>query len=299
MQMRNIARSLLIVVLALFASGLFAGRAQAQRSWPTLSSGSSGENVYTLQAKLRHRGYTVSYNGVYDSSTVTAVQQFEGNNSIPADGVADPAVWEQLVVTVRQGDSNIVVEALQRQLRNRYGYTKTVTSADQVFGPATNRAAVSFQKSVNLTADGIVGPDTWSRLTSGDSARIRHSTAVQQLQNASITVTSSSGSAGVGQDRELDKTSLEQIRSLTTQRLIEFKQASGCTITVTGGTETWIHSSGSQSHHTGYKIDISRTTCVTNYITSNYTRIDSTHYRDARGNIYFDEADHWDILYSA
>jgi len=290
---------LLVVILILFASGLFVGRTYAQRSWPTLRGGDSGENVITLQAKLRYRGYTVNYNGQFDSSTVTAVRQFERNNGIFEDGIADPAVWERLVVTVRQGDTNIVVEALQRQLRNNYGYTRTVSSADQIFGPATNRAVVSFQKSVNLSADGIAGPDTWSRLTSGDSARIRHSSALQQLQNAGITVTSSSGSAGVGQDRELDRTSLEQIRGLTIQRLIEFRQASGCSITVTGGSETWIHESGTFSHHTGYKIDISRTTCVTNYIRNTYTFIDATHYQDSRGNIYFDESDHWDIRYTA
>jgi len=290
---------LLVILLVFLASGVFVGRTYAQRSWPTLRSGDSGENVMTLQAKLRYRGYTVNYNSLFDSSTVTAVRQFERNSGIFEDGVADPAVWERLVVTVRQGDTNIVVEALQRQLRNNYGYTRTVSGVDQIFGSATNRAVVSYQKSVNLSADGITGPDTWSRLTTGDSARIRHSSALQQLQNAAITVTSSSGSAGVGQDRELDKTSLEQIRSLTIQRLIEFKQASGCSITVTGGSETWIHESGTFSHHTGYKIDISRTTCVTNYIRNSYTFIDATHYQDSRGNIYFDESDHWDLRYTA
>jgi len=299
MRIRNIGQALLVVILMLLTVGVFTPHAQAQRNWPTLRSGDGGENVIVLQAMLRYRGYTVNYNGQFDSSTVTAVRQFERNSGIAEDGIADLAVWEQLVVTVRQGDTTIVVEALQRQLRNRYGYTRTVSSADQIFGTNTNRAVESFQKSVNLSPDGIVGPDTWSRLTNGDSARIRHNSALQQLQNAGIGVTSSSGSAGVGQDRELDRTSLEQIRSLTIQRLIDFQRASGCTLTVTGGTETWIHTSGAQSHHTGYKIDVSRTTCATNYITTSYTFIDATHHRDARGNIYFDEGDHWDILYTA
>ncbi len=292
-------RSILVVMLALLVFSAAPASAQTTRTWPTLRSGDSGENVVTLQAKLRHRNYTVNYNGSYDASTVSAVQQFERNNGLLVDGVADSAVWERLVVTVRQGDNNIVVEALQRQLRSRYGYTKTVSVVDRIFGSGTNRAAVSFQKSVNLVADGIVGPDTWSRILSGDSARLRHSAAVTQLNNAGITVTSSIGASGVGQDRELDRTSLEQVRSLTLQRLIEFKNTSGCSILVTGGTETWIHSSGSISHHTGYKIDIDPTACVSNYITRNFTFIGSSQYRDSRGNIYFNEGSHWDIRYTS
>jgi peptidoglycan hydrolase-like protein with peptidoglycan-binding domain len=290
----------MIVALA----GTITPKAQAQtRSWPTLSSGSSGENVVTLQAKLRHRGYAVNYNGSYDSSTVSAVQSFESRNGLPVDGTADPAVWERLVVTVRQGDNNIVVEALQRQLR-RYGYTKTITTVDRIFGNATYNASVSFQKSVYLGADGIVGPDTWSRITSGDSARITHATAVSRLNAAGITVyatpgTAPNGASGVGTDRWLHKTSLEQVRSLSITRLIEFRNTIGCALTVTGGTETWIHSTYVQGHHTGYKIDIGLGTCADSYIRNNYRSLGGNKWSDSRGNVYFYEGDHWDITYSA
>jgi hypothetical protein len=260
--------------------------------------------VVTLQAKLRHRGYTVNYNGTYDSSTVAAVQAFERANALTADGVADAAVWERLVVTVRQGDNNIVVEALQRQLRNRYGYTKTIATVDRIFGSGTNNATISFQKSVFLGADGIAGANTWSQLTTGNSARISHSAAMSRLSGTGITVTASSGSAangasGVGSDRWLNKTSLEQVRNLAITRLIEFRNTVGCNLIVTGGTETWIHSNTATSHHTGHKIDIGIGTCADSYIRNNYTPIDSTRWRDSRGNVYFFEGDHWDISYTA
>jgi peptidoglycan hydrolase-like protein with peptidoglycan-binding domain len=291
----------MIVTLA----GTFSPKAQAQtRSWPTLSSGNTGENVVTLQAKLRHRGYTVNYNGTYDSATVSAVQSFESRNGLAVDGIADAAVWERLVVTVRQGDNNIVVEALQRQLRTRYGYTKTIATVDRIFGGGTYNAAVSFQKSVYLGADGIVGPDTWSRITSGDSARISHATAVSRLNAAGISVVASGGTAangasGVGSDRWLNKTSLEQVRSLSITRLIEFRNTIGCTILVTGGTETWIHSTYVQGHHTGYKIDIGVGTCADSYIRNNYRVVATNKWADSRGNVYYYEGDHWDITYSA
>ena len=74
-------------------------------------------------------------------------------------------------------------------------------------------------------------------------------------------------------------------------------------MTVTGGTETG-HSGGTYSHWNGYKIDISRTSCVTNYIKGRYTYIGSRgdgapQYRDSYGNVYADEywLSHWDNLY--
>jgi peptidoglycan hydrolase-like protein with peptidoglycan-binding domain len=291
-----------MVLIAVILSGGFIGQAEAARTWPTLKKGNSGEDVVTLQAKLRYRGYTVPYNGSFDDATEQAVKLFQTNNGLVADGIVGHNTWEKLVVTVRQGNKNIVVEALQRQLKNEYHYTVTVGVIDSDFGWGTYDGVVSFQKSVNLGADGIVGPDTWSHILSNDSTRMHHSNAVQSLQGNGIAITSSSGAAGVGSDRHYHKTSLEQVRKLAIDRLIEFKRDSGCAVTVTGGTETWIHSSGTYSHHTGYKIDISPTTCVSNYITRNYTSIGGSQYEDSRGNIYYDEAKgtsnhHWDILY--
>ncbi|HEY0605675.1 MAG TPA: peptidoglycan-binding protein [Herpetosiphonaceae bacterium] len=292
----------LMVVLA----GVAMPKAEAQttRTWPVLSSGQTNENVVTLQAKLRYRGYTVNYNGTYDSSTVAAVQAFERANGLNPDGVADGAVWERLVVTVRQGDNNIVVQALQRQLLYRYGYTRTITTADGIFGPATYNATRSFQLSNYIGDDGIAGANTWSRLTTGDGARISHATAISRLSGTGITVTSSAGTtphgaSGVGSDRWLNKTSLEQVRNLSITRLIEFRNAIGCNIVITGGTETWIHTNGATSHHTGYKIDIGLGTCADSYIRNNYTQIDSVRWRDVRGNVYYYEGDHWDITYTA
>ena len=53
---------------------------------------------------------------------------------------------------------------------------------------------------------------------------------------------------------------------------------------------------------TGYKVDVSPTTCVSSYITSHYAyygvRSDgATMYRAASGNIYARESNHWDITY--
>ena len=61
---------------------------------------------------------------------------------------------------VRQGQSGVVVKFLQSQLANK---GETIT-ADGSFGPKTAAIVRSFQSANGLTADGIVGPATWSAL---------------------------------------------------------------------------------------------------------------------------------------
>lgn len=300
---RLLTRGALALVAAILTLSLFSTSASAAVAWPTLSLGSSGENVVTLQAMLRQAGYTVTYSGSFDSATQTAVQRFQTDNALSSTGSVDAATWEKLASrsssVVRQGTTNIVVEALQRQLKNRYGYNLTV---DQAFGSGTNSKVVSFQKSVNQTADGIVGRNTWFHLISGDTERIRHTSALSQLQNAGISVVSSQNI--ITSDRTVSgSTSLEQVRQQSVSGLLNFKSRSGCAVTVTGGTENYVHSGGAYSHHTGYKIDISLGTCVSNYITGNFTysgtRSDgATLYTDsATGYVYARESDHWDILF--
>ena len=63
--------------------------------------------------------------------------------------------------TVRSGDKSTYVLIMQDAL-NALGYS-TVT-LDGAFGPNSKSALVKFQRAVGLSADGICGCDTWSRL---------------------------------------------------------------------------------------------------------------------------------------
>jgi hypothetical protein len=96
-------------------------------------------------------------------------------------------------------------------------------------------------------------------------------------------------------------TSFTNINDSTVYGVRTLKQASGCAVNITGGTEVG-HAGGTYSHRNGYKVDISKYTCVGNYIHNNFTRIadrsdGALQWRAASGNIYADEGSHWDITY--
>ena len=96
-------------------------------------------------------------------------------------------------------------------------------------------------------------------------------------------------------------TSFEQVNQSTIDGIVTLRGSSGCAINITGGTETG-HSDGTYSHWNGYKVDVTPTGCVENYIYTYFTYIGDRSdgapmYESAAGNIYADEGNHWDITY--
>src|SRR3954453_4096433 len=135
--------------------------------------------------------------------------------------------------------------------------------------------------------------------TSADAVtKLTQSQAASQLRSAGVTWSSSGGCS----DRYNSTcTSFEQINDSTVYGVRTLKTASGCAINITGGTEVG-HASGTYSHWNGYKVDISKYTCVGNYIHNTFPRIanrgdGAAQWRSGAGNIYADEGSHWDITY--
>lgn len=62
---------------------------------------------------------------------------------------------------IRRGSRGAVVREAQ-VLLTAQGYS--VGAIDGIFGPATHKAALAFQRSAGLTVDGIIGPATWAAL---------------------------------------------------------------------------------------------------------------------------------------
>jgi hypothetical protein len=77
---------------------------------------------------------------------------------------------------------------------------------------------------------------------------------------------------------------------------ITYKQASGCAMHLTGGTETG-HATSTYSHWNGYKLDFSLNSCLDNHITTNWAALGGDKWEAPSGNVYYREADHWDVTY--
>ncbi|GAA1959708.1 peptidoglycan-binding domain-containing protein [Microbacterium deminutum] len=126
--------------------------------------------------------------------------------------------------TVRQGVDNSVVTGIQYLLRAR-GHA---VAADGQFGPATAAAVRAFQTGAGLTADAVVGPQTWEALvvtthsgSTGDAVR-----AVQQFG-----LVSSPGLPPLVVDGSYGP--------LTAERVSELQRQWGLTIDGQAGPETW------------------------------------------------------------
>ncbi|MCE0446716.1 hypothetical protein LT493_25380 [Streptomyces tricolor] len=128
--------------------------------------------------------------------------------------------------------------------------------------------------------------------------KISHATATQMFRDVGITWSSS----GNCSDRNNPTcTSFRAARPRHRAGRPDLKRASGCALNITGGTETG-HASGTYSHWNGYKLDYSKSTCVTSYVKNTFTYIGlrgdgAPQYRSGSGNIYADEGNHWDVLY--
>lgn len=68
---------------------------------------------------------------------------------------------------IRRGDSGEYVSVIQTELNRislNYPAIPKVNPVDGIFGPATERSVIAFQRIFNLTPDGIVGKATWYEL---------------------------------------------------------------------------------------------------------------------------------------
>ncbi|MDR1805150.1 MAG: peptidoglycan-binding protein [Clostridium sp.] len=132
-------------------------------------------------------------NGVFDGPTEAAVKQFQQIFNLDPDGVVGKATWYKILriyngiknlselysegltredvervvpETAREGDSGEFVQVMQYYLNfiSRFNPDIPPLERDGFFGPKTREAVLAFQNEYGLTADGIIGRNTWTRL---------------------------------------------------------------------------------------------------------------------------------------
>ena len=128
----------------------------------TLTQGMSGSSVKDLQEHLMAKGVFAypEATGYFGPITKQAVKQFQKESKLTADGISGSKTNTK-VNTLRKGDIGKPVAELQRLLRASDVYSSTV---DGIYGDGTKQAVRAFQKQKGLTADGIAGSATFSKL---------------------------------------------------------------------------------------------------------------------------------------
>lgn len=67
-----------------------------QKTMPTLRRGSKGEEVASLQMRLRAAGYSLAVDGDFGAATELAVMHFETSKGQTPDGIVGPETWKAL-----------------------------------------------------------------------------------------------------------------------------------------------------------------------------------------------------------
>jgi peptidoglycan hydrolase-like protein with peptidoglycan-binding domain len=142
--------------------------------WPLVRKGDQQHPVETLQYLLRARGHNLTVDGIFGLATDAAVRAFQQQKGLAVDGIAGPATWSALIITVSQGSQGDAVRGVQEefQYRNLSGDPSKGLTVDGIFGPNTVAAVRGFQQALHqdipsVTVDSIVGPVTWQALVSG------------------------------------------------------------------------------------------------------------------------------------
>jgi len=166
---------------------------ESAEAWPKLKKDSAGDAVAQLQEALIELGYmSGKADGTYGEKTVAAVKAFQKANGLTADGTAGEETQKVLYggkakaatasskatatpktkatptptpasTVLKTGAKGSEVKELQNKLI-QLGYL--TGKADGVYGTKTAEAVAAFQKASKLTADGVAGAKTLSKLES-------------------------------------------------------------------------------------------------------------------------------------
>ncbi|MHB8757395.1 MAG: peptidoglycan-binding protein [Bacillota bacterium] len=152
------------------STGRFLG-GQIRFASRTLRQGMSGGDVTVLQNRLNVAGQTPAgpATGFFNAATTAAVKAFQTRYGLTPDGIVGPVTAYNLKLRTWMGGRNLsrstkgtAVRQLQRWL-NSINEVQIVP-VDGFFGASTESAVRSFQSFNHITADGIVGPQTFNVL---------------------------------------------------------------------------------------------------------------------------------------
>jgi len=185
--------------LVLTATNNITGITESYPGYP-LQRGSRGEPVRRIQDQLNRIRVNFPLipvisnpDGIFGTNTENAVRVFQSTFNLTPDGIVGRATWNKISfifvgvtrlaeldsegqrISIGQNPPNVVLSTgsrgahvleLQFILNSIAPFYPTIPPViqDSVFGPTVKNSVTEFQKTFNLTPDGIVGPGTWNKL---------------------------------------------------------------------------------------------------------------------------------------
>ena len=115
---------LLLIATVLFVSYNVIVRSEVSKALSRY--GSRGSEVSKIQTKLKNWGYyTGSVDGIYGSSTLSAVKKFQRKNGLTADGIAGKATLEKMGIFSSSSKSSGSVSSSSLNLISRFVYAES------------------------------------------------------------------------------------------------------------------------------------------------------------------------------
>ena len=159
-----------------------------------LTIGSAGSDVSIMQSYLNAIKIgmfpsltRLTVDGVYGQATRSTVMQYQGLSGLKQDGVIGKETWDSIVsdyeslpgvpddqypgYVLRPGASGPAVRNMQLKLNNVNPVYTAINyqTVDGKYGNNMTNAVRRFQGQFGLATDGLIGPDTWSKIVSVSS----------------------------------------------------------------------------------------------------------------------------------
>jgi peptidoglycan hydrolase-like protein with peptidoglycan-binding domain len=167
-------------------------------------------SIKEIQTALKKLGYyTGTVDGLSGSNTDNAIKKFQKANKLTADGVVGSGTAKILTASVAKTESvskNVMsIKEIQTALKKLGYYTGTV---DGVTGSKTTTAIQKFQKANKLTADGVVGQTTKTKLiaaTAKTSTTAKTTTTAATKTTTATVATNTTTTAAAAPTKEAEK----------------------------------------------------------------------------------------------
>ena len=168
--------------------------------------GDEAEGIAIIQTALKQlKYYNGEITGHYGAKTQSAVQSFQRDNNLRADGIAGEDTIDKLYLKagittdgvsasassasdsslLRHGSRSEAVRQMQEDLKKLGYYSGTVSGH---YGTLTEAAVTSFQKDNGLSADGIAGSKTLAKIASKRSSGSSSSASSSSSSTSSSSV---------------------------------------------------------------------------------------------------------------